>query len=158
MYMDAAMNDKHVPNQLFAEFIAHFPQVCVEVVLEYDGGVLVARRTNEPVKGEWFWPGGRLNKGEQLEDAAHRIAQEELGIEIDVEEQLGVRAHFWETSDAIGRPSRHTVNVVYRASPRVDNPDIVLDEQHTEYRLLTETETSLHEYVRRYIREFELLS
>ena len=57
------IHDDWVPADTYADFVAHMPQVCVEVVLERDGGVLVARRTNEPAAGEWFWPGSRLYKG-----------------------------------------------------------------------------------------------
>lgn len=152
------MNRKRVPETLYAKFIEHFATVCVEVVLAHDGGVLVAKRANEPVRGEWFWPGSRLSKGEELEDAAHRVAREELGIEVELDERLGVHAHFWDESDVVGSPSRHTVNVVYRATPVDDDPTIELDDQHTEYRWLTEVEPHLHEYVRLYLDEHDLLS
>lgn len=147
----------HVPAELYGRVVANFPQVCVELVVEHDDGVLLARRDNEPAKGEWFWPGGRLFKGEVLEDAVHRIAEEELGIDVEIRQQLGVHAHFWETSDVVGNPSRHTVNVVFLVTPLDDDPPIELDDQHTEYRILGEPEPDLHEYVRRYVEEYELL-
>ena len=43
------------------------PQPCVDLVVEYEGGILLTRRQNEPAKGEWFWPGSRLYKGEGVE-------------------------------------------------------------------------------------------
>ena len=148
----------HVPEETYADFIEHFPTVCVEVVLAHDGGVLVAKRANEPVRGEWFWPGSRLYKGEELEDAARRVAREELGIEVELDEQLGVHAHFWDESDVVGSPSRHTVNVVFLATPVEEAPTIELDDQHTEYRWLTEADPDLHEYVRLYLEEHNLLT
>jgi colanic acid biosynthesis protein WcaH len=151
------VNDEYVPEELFAEFVASMPQVCVELVVEHDGGVLLARRTNEPAGGEWFWPGSRLYKGERPVEAVHRIAGEELGIGVELGERLGVYSHFWESSSLSGSPSRHTVNLVYRVAPADADPDVTLDDQHEDWRVVTERESGLHEYVRRYVEDHDLL-
>ena len=148
------VHDERVPEDLYAEFLAHMPQVCVEVVLDTDEGVLLAKRENEP--RVWFWPGGRLYKGERLDAAAHRIAREELGIEVRTEERLGVYAHFWDDPDR-DAPSRHTVNVVFRVTPESQDYEISLDDQHSAYRFLSEPDEDLHEYVRRYVRDNDLV-
>ena len=149
----ATMDPSWIPDELFAEFVATMPQVCVEVFLEHDDGVLVGKRANEPAKGEWFWPGGRLYKGERLEAAPHRVAAEELGVEIDVVGQLGVYEHFWESSPVCGSPSRHTVNVVYRAGFAEADWRIELDDQHDDVRFVDSIEPGLHEYVQHYLRD-----
>lgn len=150
------VHDERIPDELFGEFTARMPECCVEVVVEIDDGVLLARRTNEPTKGEWFWPGGRLYKGEPLKSAARRIAAEELGIDVDVHELLGVYSHVWESSAVEGNPSRHTVNTVFRVSPSGHDFEITLDDQHDDYRILTEPDGDLHEYVRRYVEDGDL--
>lgn len=150
------MEPHRVPDGLYAEFLEHFPEVCVEIVIRTEAGVLVAKRANAPARGKWFWPGSRLHKQEALDDAARRVAREELGIEVDVVRRLGVSAHFWETSEATGRPSRHTVNIVYLAIPVDADPTIELDDQHTDYRYLNAVEPDLHEYVREYFDEFDI--
>lgn len=142
-----------IPEERFAEFVAAMPQVCVELFVEGEGGVLLAKRANVPAEGEWFWPGSRLYKGERLDEAAHRVAAEELGIGVELAGRLGVYEHFWETSDVVGSPSRHTVNVVFRAEPVEAEPEIELDDQHTEYRFVDSVEPDLHEYVRRYLED-----
>lgn len=147
------MEAEWIPEEQFAAFVASMPQVCVEVFLETGRGVLVAKRANEPARGEWFWPGSRLQKGERLEEAAHRVAAGELGIEVDLRGRLGVYEHFWETSAVPGSPSRHTVNVVFRAEPVEEPPAIELDDQHSEYRYLDRIEPDLHDYVRRYLAD-----
>ena len=155
--MTIEVHDEFIPEETYAEFLARMPEVCVEVVVEHGGGVLLAKRENEPAKGEWFWPGGRLYKGEETAAAAERIAAEELGIEVEVVDLLGVYSHFWETSAVGDGPSRHTVNVAYRVAPAAPDPEIVLDDQHSDHRLLTGLEPGLHEYVRRYVEEAGLL-
>lgn len=145
------VHDDHVPTERYAAFVEEMPQVCVEVFVEMDDGVLLTKRTNEPAEGEWFWPGSRLYKGEELEAAAHRVAREELGIEVELHGRLGIYAHFWETS-AEG-PSRHTVNVVYRATPTDPGAEVALDDQHSAHRLVDGSEPGLHEYVEAYLRD-----
>lgn len=105
---DMKIHDDFIPERQYSDFIATMPQVCVEVVLRTNRGILLAKRENYPQV--WFWPGGRLYKGERLSEAAHRIAREELNIEIDTREKLGSYSHFWEKNPAQSLPSRHTVN------------------------------------------------
>lgn len=147
------VHDEFIPAQEYARIQRRVPEACVEVFLERDGGVLLVRRTNEPAKDEWFWPGTRLYKGETLEAAAHRVAREELGLEVNVTGRLGVYSHFWDTSAVEGVDSRHTVNVVFRATPVEDDVEITLDDQHDAYRFAEKLDPGLHEYVRRYLKD-----
>lgn len=149
------VHDEYVPEEVFGACLDRLPQVCVELVVRHDGGVVLARRTNEPAAGEWFWPGGRLFKGERLEAAVHRLAAAELGLDVTVTDRLGVQAHFWERSSVDGVDSRHTVNVVHAVVPS-DGLDVTLDDQHDDWRLLREPEPGLHEYVRRYLDSYDL--
>lgn len=151
------IHDVYLPEELYTEFLANKPEATVEIVLQRRGAVLLAKREIEPAKGEWFWPGSSLYKGEPTEEAAHRVAREELGIEIELGDLLGVYSHFWDRSAQSPDVSRHTVNVVYRAEPVEDDPRIRLDDQHSEYRWVDELEPGLHEYVRTYIEDEDLL-
>jgi len=151
------VQDAHIPESDFATCLRHMPQPCVDLVVAYDGGVLLARRQNEPAKGRLFWPGGRLYKGERIDDAPERVAREELGLEVRVEERLGVSEHFWEETSVEGVESRHTIPVVYRVAPEPAGQPVELDAQHGEYQVLREPRDDLHEYVREYVDRFGLL-
>jgi len=52
--------------------------------------VLLVRRGNEPLKGEWSIPGGAVELGETLEVACAREVHEETGLEIDVGPMIDV--------------------------------------------------------------------
>lgn len=147
------VHDERIPEDEYALCQRHLPEACVEVFLEHDGGVLLVRRTNEPARGEWFTPGSRLYKGEELADAAHRIGREELGIGLELTGQLGVYSHFWEASAVPGVDSRHTVNVVFRATPANDGFEIELDDQHDAARFFSAPEPELNEYMRQYLAD-----
>ncbi len=55
-----------------------------------DGRLLVIRRGQAPSKGMWSIPGGRVEAGESVSDAARREVQEETGLEIAVRRVLGI--------------------------------------------------------------------
>ncbi len=60
-----------------------FPQVAVGAVVFRGGAVLLVKRAHMPGKGLWAIPGGRVEAGETLADAARREILEETGIVID---------------------------------------------------------------------------
>ena len=150
------VHDERVPEETFGTCLDALPQVCVEVLLERDGRLLVARRTNEPACGEWFWPGGRLYKGEEIDDAARRIGREELGLDVDVVERVGVYSHFWDTSSVAGADSRHTVNVAYRVRQRDPDAAVELDDQHDDCRFVAIDDPDLHDYCYQYFEDADL--
>jgi len=55
-----------------------------------DDKIVLLRRAFEPGKGLWTFPGGFVDLGESVEDAAHRETREELDITIDLGELVGV--------------------------------------------------------------------
>lgn len=58
------------------------PQVAVGAVVFRDGSVLLVRRGNPPAQGVWAIPGGRVQLGETLKQAAEREILEETGVVI----------------------------------------------------------------------------
>lgn len=57
-------------------------QLAVSVVLECDGRYLLVERANDPGKGHFAFPGGRVEPGENLEVAARRELMEETGLSV----------------------------------------------------------------------------
>lgn len=55
------------------------------MVFNASGDVLLIRRGKEPQYGRWMVPGGTLEWGETLEEAAVREVREETGIDIAIE-------------------------------------------------------------------------
>jgi len=60
------------------------PTPAVGVVCLKDDAVLLIRRGTPPRQGEWSLPGGRLEPGERLADAALRELREETGVEAEL--------------------------------------------------------------------------
>ena len=66
------------------------PLVGVGVVIVEDGRVLLIKRGKAPLLGEWSIPGGMLELGETLRQAAEREALEETGLVVRATDLLGV--------------------------------------------------------------------
>jgi 8-oxo-dGTP diphosphatase len=64
--------------------------VGVGVLIEKDGRYLLIRRAADPDKGMWSVPGGLVEVGETVKDAAVREAMEETGLRVELVERLGV--------------------------------------------------------------------
>jgi 8-oxo-dGTP diphosphatase len=59
------------------------------IIIEGDR-VLLVKRAHPPIQGQWSIPGGVLEVGEMVREAAVREAQEETGLRVEAGELLGV--------------------------------------------------------------------
>lgn len=91
------------------------PVVGVGAVIIDGGRVLLVRRGNEPLKGEWSIPGGAVEIAETLEAAIAREVREETGLEVDVGPMVDVfdRIRF----DGDGRTLYHYVLIDFVCRP-----------------------------------------
>jgi ADP-ribose pyrophosphatase YjhB (NUDIX family) len=62
----------------------HRPTLAASIAVFRDGRVLLATRTKPPAAGVWSLPGGRVEAGETLEQAALRELREEVGVEAEI--------------------------------------------------------------------------
>ncbi|MBA4396799.1 MAG: NUDIX hydrolase [Syntrophus sp. (in: bacteria)] len=85
------------------------PVVGVGAVVIRDGKILLVKRGIEPSKGLWAIPGGSLELGETLQQAAEREILEETGVTIRAREPI-YAFDFFERTDS-GRVRFHFVIV-----------------------------------------------
>ncbi|MEE8431391.1 MAG: NUDIX hydrolase [Candidatus Desulfatibia sp.] len=79
MQKSATTNPSFYPDQ---------PQVAVGAIVFKDDKVLLVLRANPPAEEQWAIPGGRVELGETLPEAAEREIKEETGITIRAREPI----------------------------------------------------------------------
>ena len=78
-------------------------------IFDENKNFILIKRKNEPYKNYWALPGGFVDYGESVEDAAIREALEETNINVKLDKLIGVY------SDPSRDPRGHTVSVTYSA-------------------------------------------
>jgi 8-oxo-dGTP diphosphatase len=114
------------------------PLVTVDIVIETGGGIVLVRRRNPPLG--WALPGGFVDPGESVAQAARREAKEETGLDVELTELLGVysdptrdpRGLFTVSTVFVGRGNGQPVGGDDAAEARVVSldalpPDIAFD-------------------------------
>jgi 8-oxo-dGTP diphosphatase len=66
------------------------PIPTVDTIIQKDSQILLVKRKKEAFKGLFALPGGFVNEGERVEDAAKREAKEETSLDIELVDILGV--------------------------------------------------------------------
>ena len=66
------------------------PKLVAGVIPVQDGRAVLLRRGIEPRRGAWTYPGGFVELGETVEEAACREAREEIGIDVQIRSLLNV--------------------------------------------------------------------
>ena len=142
--------------QTFKTVIENTPLVSIDLCLICNGQILLGKRSNEPLKGTWFTPGGRIHKNETWQGALLRIAEVELGLSgIAVEDfsLMGVWDHFYNNSALDQNTSTHYVNLPHYAGFQSE-PEITLDDQHAEFEWFDLSVVADDEKFHRYMRQY----
>lgn len=150
------MTDGWIPDDEWQTIVRRVPIVSVDLLVRYEDGFLLGKRTNEPAKGYWFPPGGRVRKFETRAEAVHRIAAKELGVEVEIVESLGAFEHVYDTADVAGVDGKHYLANGYVVD--VVGGAVRPDDQHGDVRSFESPPEPLHEYVRDYLAAAETVS
>lgn len=69
------------------------PKVVAGAVFTLDGGIVLLKRGVEPALGKWVFPGGYVDRGESVRDAAVRETREESSLEVKLGPLLNVYSY-----------------------------------------------------------------
>jgi len=78
--------------------IKKIPVFCIDFVVKCGGKILLIRRTEEPLRDEYWVVGGRLYYGESLEESAKRIQLREIGRSFQEMKAIGFSNYRFENT------------------------------------------------------------
>lgn len=121
------MNNKTFTEEEFKSIYSRVPRLCVEVIIQSSEGILLTLRSLPTWNNQWHLPGGTILFGEKLEDAVKRIAEDELGVSVTVDQMIGVIEYPSEQKE---RGYGHGIGVAYLC--HLNSPNIKLNTEASE--------------------------
>jgi 8-oxo-dGTP diphosphatase len=130
----------------------------VTAIVEFpDGRILLVRRGTVVYKGYWALPGGRVDFGENAEQAIVREVKEETGLDVDIIERIG---EYRETGvqDGIEYDYQPTCFLVRPIGGRIRRQEMEIEEvklfslDGLPTRLAFEHSSMIRDYVRMIVR------
>jgi ADP-ribose pyrophosphatase YjhB (NUDIX family) len=115
--------------KFYSQILRVMPIPCVDLLVVDDTGcVLLLLRRNEPAAGQWWFPGGRVQFGEQRRDAAKRKLEEECGLSSPQFQEIGTFDLFF----CVGtKEHAHSITTLFKVEVG-PNRNIRLDHQSRE--------------------------
>jgi ADP-ribose pyrophosphatase YjhB (NUDIX family) len=99
------------------------PKLAVGTIISMpDGKIVLTRRAIEPGYGLWVFPGGYVDRGEDVRLAAVREAREEAGVDVRLDGLVGIYSY----------PGTTAVIIAYRATWL--GGEFAMDDENSEIR------------------------
>jgi len=98
-------------------------RLCVDILIKNEKGILLILRKKNGWLNQWHFPGGMVFYREKIIDTVHRIANEELGVEVKIQKNLGYIEYFSELKE---RGFGYSVSIVFLCRPL--NSNFILDD------------------------------
>ena len=118
------------------------PKLAVGTIIsDHDNRIVLVRRAIEPGYGKWVFPGGYVDRGEEVQLAAVREAKEETGLDVRIERLLNVYSY----------PGRAPVIIVYTA--RMIGGELAVDDEGLEAKFFEKSAIPWDELAFRSTRE-----
>lgn len=158
------MQSNFLDKEAFQTVIENTPLVSIDLLIRNEcDEILVGLRNNKPAKGYWFVPGGRILKGESIQDAFSRITLSELSFKASLEDAtyLGLYEHFYPDSACDGEKviTTHYVVSGFGLSMKKNSLSELPTCQHSSYRWVSEkdftTDETIHVHSRWYLDPYK---
>ena len=142
-----------IPDSLYRQILPVMPIPCVDLlVVDRLRNILLLKRRNEPAKGLWWVPGGRVHMGETRAASAARKLREECGLDLQHNPPKEISTEDLFLPIGQGAIS-HTICTVFLVEVGAGAP-VVLDSQSdaSAWRTAQDWRTEdLHPYVRKIV-------
>jgi ADP-ribose pyrophosphatase YjhB (NUDIX family) len=127
---------------------------CHDIFVEYQGGILLVHRDNEPAK-DVLWPlGGRVLRGIEVMESARKKVKEESGLDLYDVRLMGICRTYFHTDPFGHGHGTDSINAVFYGK---GEGDLKLDHLHNKPTIVKPSECTaafmapLTPYVREYL-------
>jgi 8-oxo-dGTP diphosphatase len=140
-----------IPESLYNQIVSVMPIPTVEaIILNKENNILVLKRNNPPAKNHWWFSGGRVQKGETIDEALVRKVKEETGLDVEVGRLVGVYTRLF--------PERHDIAITFLCKSR--DGKITLNQEHSEASFMSvkDAVAELHPELKKVLKDAFVLS
>lgn len=120
-----------IERELYSKIHEVMPIPCIDLVVMRENKILLVHRKEDPAKGQYWFPGGRIFRGESFQDAAKRLIKSEVGLDINKFETIGTGNLIFEEEPFGHGKGTHTVTFIMKCQAPHQEP--VLDRNHSGY-------------------------
>lgn len=125
---------KEIELKKYKSIIKTIPIFCVDVIIQNQNSeYLLLKRNNNPMKGKWWIPGGRVLQCEMIIDAIKRKTYEEIGCKIKKFKHYGFFERVFNSNSFENNIKYHTVSIVFKVKVKNDIK-IKLCDQSSEWK------------------------
>lgn len=132
----------YIPTDLYQSILQVTPILCVDVLIIADNKCLLLMRNNDPVKGTYWFPGGRIYKNELIEQAAIRKAKEETNLDCTFGHIVSIEQTLFEKQGSM-LTDAHTVNICCLLNAG-NTSNLVIDKLHSDFKWVDKLDDSYH--------------
>lgn len=142
-----------ISEELYKEILEAVPIPCVDIVLKHGDAFLMMKRKNPPVQGQWCLPGGRIFKGETIEQAAWRKLKEEANIVSGkIIKKLGPYETMFPDGPFGVKTGVHSINVIILIETD-DITSLKQDKNHSEVKWFSRIDKGWHPYLKQVLQD-----
>jgi len=148
------MDKNFIEEELYKKIIEKTTIATVDVVVFSKDlkKVILFKRENEPAKGIYYTPGGRIFKEEEAGECALRKLKEELGIDAKESELVfgGAIIERFRNCFFSQKMASSFMNMFFSYTLKDEN-ELKLDSQHAEYKWFSVDDETIFNYIKQKI-------
>jgi colanic acid biosynthesis protein WcaH len=144
--------EKYIPEKLYKKIMEYLPIPCVDIVVKTGNRFLLTKRTQVPLKGQWWLPGGKIFFNENLTDALKRKLAEELNLKKFQQIKFLGPGEIKFKKGHFGIPE-HDITLVYLVIlGKKHAENIKLDKTASEYKWFNKVQNNFHPYLKKFLK------
>jgi len=139
--------------------------VSVDLLVKHNEKFLMGKRVNQPAKGYWFNPGGKVYKNESIKEALKRVLKNEVGLdwnEVSNCEFIAPFEHVYSNNFRDNSYETHYVSMAYILKIKegdikegiVDKIEESMKLQHEEIKWFSLSEILSNNEVHKFVKNF----